>query len=81
VFQHARTPILPDSVDVLSSLLMDAGAIDSGSFEEWARDTGYDTDSRKAESAYRACMATAVALRAALGNDTFETLRAYAHNM
>lgn len=68
----------PDLVDVLGCLVRDADALDAARFEDWASDYGYDTDSREAESTYRACLATGVALRAALGNDVLDELRAAA---
>lgn len=65
----------PGVADVLHCLLMDAEVIDAGSFEEWASNYGYDTDSRKAESIYRACLDTALKLRAMLGDDLIGQLR------
>lgn len=62
-----RKPILPDLADVLASLCMDAAAIDCATFEEWARESGYDTDSRKAEAIYRACLEIGLKLRNRLG--------------
>lgn len=60
--------ILPEPEDVMHCLLSDASAIDSGSFEDWASDCGYDTDSRKAEAIYRTCLDIGLKLRAALGD-------------
>ena len=37
----------PTLEEVLYSLSLDAGALDAPSFEEWASECGYDTDSRK----------------------------------
>jgi hypothetical protein len=42
----------PTAYDVLYCLIADASGIDSG-FEDWAREFGYDTDSRKAEGIYK----------------------------
>ncbi len=42
------------AADALSCLLMDARAAET-TFEDWAAEFGYDTDSRKAEAVYRAC--------------------------
>ncbi len=71
--------ILPDPLDVMDSLLLDVGVIDCASFEEWARDLGYDPDSRKAEAIYRVCLETALKMRAALGDATLtELLLAFA---
>lgn len=64
----------PDIMDVLYCLVMDAGVLNCASFEEWADELGYDTDSRQAEKLYRQCLENALALRAMLGNDTLETL-------
>lgn len=68
-------PIQPDMVDVLCSLASDSDVIDAGGFESWASDFGYDTDSRKAESIYRACLDIALKLRAAIGDDGLRQLR------
>jgi hypothetical protein len=46
----------PKFADVLHCLLLDGQAIEAGSFEDWASDFGYDTDSRRAEDIYRACL-------------------------
>lgn len=47
----------PKLADVLHSLHSDAIGADCETFESWAGSYGYDTDSRKAESIYRACVA------------------------
>lgn len=67
--------ILPDTADVFYSLAMDADAIDHPNFESWASDFGYDTDSRKAEAIYRACLGIALKLRVALGENGLKRLR------
>lgn len=78
--RHPRTrpdgkPILPDPCDVIASLALDSDVIDAGGFESWAEEFGYDTDSRKAEATYRACLELALKLRSALGDDGLRTLR------
>ena len=70
-----RHPLQPDSLDVLASLAMDSDVIDAGGFESWASNLGYDTDSRKAEAIYQACLDIALKLRAALGDTGLQTLR------
>lgn len=67
--------IWPDCVDVLACLAYDAGAIDYANFEDWAESYCFDPDSRKAEAAYRSCLETALALRAALGDANLARLR------
>ncbi|MCP4307339.1 MAG: hypothetical protein GY788_21205 [bacterium] len=42
----------PNAASVVDCLISDASALDQ-SFEDWADDYGYDTDSRKAELLYR----------------------------
>jgi hypothetical protein len=74
-FITGRGPIVPDICDVVACLVSDASAIDCRSFEDWAGDLGYDTDSRKAEATYRACLETGLALRASLGNAGFAKLQ------
>ena len=68
----------PTASGVLSCLVSDASGIDNAlSFEEWAREYGYDTDSRKAERTYKACEEQARKLRAFLGDERYsEILRA-----
>jgi hypothetical protein len=49
----------PSLPDVLFSLLSDGSAFfDAESFEEWADNYGFDTDSRKAERMFQECMET-----------------------
>ena len=67
--------IVPDPVDVLYSLTMDSDVLNYGTFEDWAAEFGYDTDSRSAESTYRACLETALKMRAAIGDAGMETLQ------
>lgn len=65
----------PSIADVLASLSLDASVLDEGGFENWAASLGYDTDSRKAEATYRACLEIALKLRGALGEDGLKALR------
>ena len=68
-------PIKPDPVDVVHSLVMDSDVLNSGGFEDWASDLGYDPDSRHAESIYRACLEIALKMRGAIGESGMETSR------
>lgn len=65
----------PPLGDVLQSLALDSSVLDSGTFEDWASDLGYSTDSRAAESIYRECVAHALALRSALGESGLAEIR------
>jgi hypothetical protein len=65
----------PALLDVLYSLTLDSDAITSGGFEEWAKDYGYDTDSRKAEAIYRQCIEIGLKLQHMIGADNLATLR------
>lgn len=78
-FPRRGDPLLPRLDDVLASLAMDASAIDHPTFESWAREYGYDTDSRKAEAAYRACLEIALKMRAGLGEQLLAELRQIEH--
>lgn len=76
---RSSLPIMPDPVEVVCSLVMDSTVLDSGGFESWAADFGYDPDSRKAYATYQSCVETALKLRAAIGDAGLERLRtAYA---
>lgn len=59
----------PELDDVLYCLISDASVLDYATFEEWADDFGYDTDSRKAEQIYRDCLALALQLRSFIDLD------------
>jgi hypothetical protein len=78
--QSRAAPIMPDLADVLYSLSSDASVIDYGGFEQWASEFGYDTDSRKAEGIYRACLECALKMRNALGEAGLEALAAAAQD-
>jgi hypothetical protein len=65
----------PSIGEVMQSLVRDADALHSAGFDDWAADYGYDTDSRKAESIYRACLEIGQKLRAGLGQALLDELR------
>lgn len=46
----------PNLADVMHSLHSDSRGVEGTTFESWAADYGYETDSRKAESIYRGCV-------------------------
>lgn len=58
--------ILPDTVDVIYSLLQNGDVLDYSGFESWASDFGYDPDSRKGEKIYKDCLAIALKLNSAI---------------
>lgn len=74
--RRSRTagPILPDLADVLWSLALDSSVLDHPTYETWAGDVGFDTDSRKGEATYRACLEIALKMRNALGDDGLRRL-------
>lgn len=73
-YQTKPLPI-PSAADVLSCLILDAGALDAGCFELWADEYGYEKDSRAAEVTYRACVDSGLALRRLLGAGVMNELR------
>ena len=73
-------PIMPGAANVLYSILMDASVLDSGGFEEWANELGYDPDSRHAESIYRACLEIALKVRSGLGESVMSELQTAAQD-
>lgn len=67
----------PTAADVLSCLLSDASCHDNArSFEDFASDLGYDSDSRKAERIYKACGSISKRLHRLLGDDFEEFAQA-----
>jgi hypothetical protein len=71
----------PKLADVFSSLILDAGAADYASFEDWADDFGYDADSIKSKGIYDACRDTALQLNRIIGAALIEELRPLAQEL
>ena len=68
--------LAPKPADVLHSLISDGDAyFDSLTFEEWAGNLGFDTDSRNAEAMYRACDETGRHLARMFSDDELAQLR------
>lgn len=65
----------PDAEDVFNSLLMDTSDIEDCSFEEWAENYGYDTDSRRAERCYEECQKILLNLKAMFSASELDDLR------
>jgi hypothetical protein len=72
---NGAKPIIPKDADVIHSIVLDASVLDEPSFESWADNCGYDTDSRKAEAVYKACLEIALKLRAMIGDAGLRTLQ------
>lgn len=66
----------PETADVLNCLASDADVFQHDTFEDWASDFGYDSDSRTAEKTYRACIENAIKLRNLFGPVIFNELLA-----
>lgn len=66
-----KSPPTPDAV--LWSLASDCRGADA-SFEEWASEIGWDTDSRRAERTYEAIQRTRRGLLRLLGRDAYAAL-------
>lgn len=65
----------PEAAGVLDCLSSDAFSIENAqSFEDWAADYGYDTDSRSAEKTFKTCEHQAKRLRSFLGNKLYKQL-------
>lgn len=66
-------PTAPDLPGVLECLSLDWSGVEGQTFEDWASEYGYDTDSRKAERTYRTVLEQANIGRRAFG-DAFAVL-------
>jgi hypothetical protein len=65
----------PTAADVLDCLAMDAAGLENApGFEEWAREYGYDTDSRKAEAVYKTVQKQAAKLARFLSPEAYDAL-------
>jgi len=65
----------PDLKMVIENMQSDSSGVEYSSFEEWARDHGYDEDSRRAEKIYHACEEQTRRLETLFG-EHFETFQA-----
>lgn len=63
----------PDPIEILNAICRDGDALES-TFEDWASEFGYDTDSQKAEKTYRACQDNALRLRKLLSADQMKEI-------
>lgn len=65
----------PTAEEVLNCAALDSTGIENaGDFEEWCREYGYDTDSRRAERAYELCRSAAGKLKKFLGDEAYDVL-------
>lgn len=65
----------PTAIEVLDCLASDAGTTENNpDFESWARELGYDDDSRKAERTYRVVSSQTERLKRFLGDDRYQEL-------
>jgi len=74
-YYQTSKAILPTAADVIYSLSIESSVLDESSFEAWADSLGYDKDSRSAEATYRACLDTALKLRAMIGDTGLRLLQ------
>lgn len=73
-WRQAKIPT-PALLDILACLCSDASVLDCATFEDWAANCGYETDSRKAESIYNDCLEIALKLRSMLGAKELASLQ------
>jgi hypothetical protein len=65
----------PTATEVLDCLASDASSVEySADFEEWATESGYDTDSRKAYRTWETINAQTKKLKAFLGEELYDAL-------
>jgi hypothetical protein len=68
-------PTKPELDSVLDSLRSDSECWDNArNFDDFCSDLGYDTDSRKAESIYKACGEVSKELKYLLGSENYKAL-------
>ena len=75
------SPIMPDAGAVWAAYVNESDVLDSGSFEDWARDLGYEPDSRTAESIWKICIENSLKIRAAIGESLLSKLRDLAREL
>jgi hypothetical protein len=72
--EKKTAPTPPKAEDVIDSLIMDASAIGQ-TFDDWASEFGYDTDSRQAEKVFHECQDAGARLLKFLGRELFDDLQ------
>jgi len=75
VLSFPKKTLTPDINGILASFFLDATAVNYDTFESWASELGYDTDSRRAEQTYNYCLSVGLKLRNALGSSRFEKMQ------
>lgn len=65
----------PQESDIFNSLLLDTSNVEGETFEDWAGNFGYDTDSRKAEKSFNACKEELVSLQRLFSKSELNDLR------
>jgi hypothetical protein len=70
----------PHAGDVLHSFISDRSVSDARSFEDFANEYGYDTDSRKAEAIYRSCLKQTSEAEYVFGRDVLDKIAAILEN-
>lgn len=72
----------PATDEVLACLASEAATIaNAQDFEDFCSELGYDSDSRKAEKIYKACVHSAARLQTFLGSELFEQLLYHTERM
>lgn len=72
---YAHKGAEPTLEEVLDCLASDAAGYENArSFEDWAGDYGYDTDSRKAERTFKTIEKQAASLKRVLGEELYKAL-------
>jgi hypothetical protein len=69
---HGKAPEVADVLDCIAS--DSAGIENAQSFEDWASDYGYDTDSRKAHRTFKVIERQAQRLEKFIGADEYQAL-------
>lgn len=67
--------IEPNTLDVISSLIMDCDVMNYNGFEDWANSLGYNDDSIKAKKIFDTCVEIFMKIRNAIGDDGIKTLQ------
>lgn len=62
----------PKTGDILRSVVSDAALVDGRDFDNFCSEVGFEKDSRKSESMYKACLKEATKLKALLGEKDYK---------
>lgn len=74
VDKRTKQPLIPTAQDILNSVKLDSQCVEYSTFEDWAQEFGYSSDSISAKKTYDICQEQRTKLRNFLGREAYNDL-------